>query len=385
MDNFTNDDLKTLMEDKSGICLSIYVRTHTSGFENIQKDRIHFRNILTRAEKQLTTLGMRAPDARKLMEPVRRLDSDEAFWRFQSQGLALFLTDDFFRSYRLPLAFDDLLVVSGRFHLKPLLPMLAEAGEFYVLALSQNTVRLMQGGRFGIFDVSIPGVPQGLDEALGTEQNTSYLQFHTRTSGRGGERPGLFWGSGEGKDDDTDKVTRYFRSVDEAVQRYLQPGTPLVLAGVEYLLPLYREVSAYPDILPEVITGNVEGMQPEELHAKAWPLVEPLVLKRQHEAADELHRLLGTGKASTFTPDIVPAAYQGRVSTLLVSSRQHEWGTVDRANAGIVSHVCQQEEQGCEDLYDFAAVQTMLKGGKVYVLETDTVTDGAHIAAVYRY
>jgi hypothetical protein len=387
MDIFTHDELKVLMEERLGVCVSIYLRTHSAGNENGQQDRIRFRNALIKAEEQLTAFGMRPPDARKLTEPVRRLDADDAFWKFQSEGLAIFLTDGLFRSYRLPLAFDDLLLVSGRFHLKPLLPMVAEAGEYYLLALSQRRVRLMQGGRFGIFEVSIPDVPQGVDNALGAEQNETYLQFHSRgQSSTGGSRPALFWGSGEGRNDDKDRVTRYFRRVDEAVQGYLQSkGSPLVLAGVEYLLPLYREVSAYPQILPEVITGNADDLQPGELHAKAWPLVEPLVLKRQQQATEELYRLLGTGKASTFTPEIVPASFQGRVAKLLVSSRQHEWGAVDRANAGAVSHACEQGEQGCEDLYDLAAVQTLLKGGEVYVLESDTVANGAHIAAVYRY
>ena len=387
MDIFTHDDLKTLTEEKSGLCISVYLRTHPAGTENVQQDRIHLRNILMKAEEQLTALGIRAPDAKRMTEPARRLGYEDAFWKFQNEGLAVFLADGLFRSYRLPLAFEELLLVSGRFHLKPMLPMLAETGQYYLLGLSQRRVRLMQGGRFGIFEVNIPEVPQGVDEALGAEQNETYLQFHSRgQSSTGGSRPAMFWGSGEGKDDDKDRVTRYFRRIDEAVQGYLQSKvTPLVLAGVEYLLPLYRSVSAYPNILPEGITGNSDGLQPGELHAKAWPLVEPLMLRRQQQAATDIHRLLGTGKASTFTPEIVPASFQGRVAKLLVSSRHHEWGAVDRANAGAVRLVCEQREQWCEDLYDLAAVQTLLKGGEVYVVESDTVADGSHIAAVYRY
>jgi hypothetical protein len=60
------------------------------------------------------------------------------------------------------------------------------------------------------------------------------------------------------------------------------------------------------------------------------------------------------------------------------------WGTVDRTKAGAVSHVCEQQAQGCENLYEIAG-QTVLKGGEVYALEGDMVTDGAHMAAVSRY
>jgi hypothetical protein len=58
---------------------------------------------------------------------------------------------------------------------------------------------------------------------------------------------------------------------------------------------------------------------------------------------------------------------------------------VDESKAGAVSHLCKPEERGCVDLFDFAAVQTLLKGGKVFVVEDDAVADGSPIAAVFRY
>jgi len=42
------------------------------------------------------------------------------------------------------------VVVSDRFHLKPLLPLLTGDGRFYILALSQNQVRLLQGTRYSV-------------------------------------------------------------------------------------------------------------------------------------------------------------------------------------------------------------------------------------------
>jgi len=41
---------------------------------------------------------------------------------------------------------------------------------------------------------------------------------------------------------------------------------PLVLAGVEYLFPIYQEANTYPDLVEEGITGNPENLKPEELH-----------------------------------------------------------------------------------------------------------------------
>lgn len=384
MDQFTNHDLELLTSDRTGVCLSLYLRTHLTGTEILQ-DQTRFRNLLSRAEEELADLGMPAAKARNMIEQARRFDSDKAFWQYQSHGLAIFLTDGLFRAYRLPIEFDDLLVVSGRFHLKPLLPMISETIQYYLLALSRGGVRLFEGNRFGLEEVPL-AIAKGMEEALMSDRNEAYEHYHVRSGGGASRETALFYGRGEGRDDDNDRVTRYFRTVNEEIQGFLKDKkAPLVLAGVEYLLPLYREANTYPGLLSDGVTGNFEPVRAEELHQKAWPVVESLLRKQRQEAEDEFHKLLGTGKASTFTPEIVPASYQGRVSTLLVSSRKHAWGTVDRSKAGAVSHMCKQEEQGCEDLYDFAAIQTLLKGGRVYVMDEDAVADNEPIAAVFRY
>jgi len=42
------------------------------------------------------------------------------FWQHQNAGLALFISEGFFRFYRAEMKF-ELVVVSDRFHLKPLI------------------------------------------------------------------------------------------------------------------------------------------------------------------------------------------------------------------------------------------------------------------------
>jgi hypothetical protein len=45
----------------------------------------------------------------------------------------------------------------------------------------------------------------------------------------------------------------------------------------------------------------------------------------------------------------------------------------------------EKDEEGSEDLLDFAAVQTILSDGAVYILEGDEMPGGNKAAAVYRY
>jgi hypothetical protein len=98
-----------------------------------------------------------------------------------ADGLALFLAPHLSRSYRLPLAFEELAVVAGRFHVKPLLPLFTDDGRFDVLALSQNAVRMLECTRHSARQLELEGVPPNLAEALKYDDPEKQLQYHQWT------------------------------------------------------------------------------------------------------------------------------------------------------------------------------------------------------------
>ncbi|MEQ9667198.1 hypothetical protein [Coleofasciculus sp. G2-EDA-02] len=159
----STEELKTLVTQPEGLCVSIFMPTHTAG-PQIKQDPIRFKNLMGKAEAQLVEQGMRSADAQEMLKSAQELDRDD-FWRHQNQGLALFIAPNFFRYYRLPLDFEELVVVGEQFHLKPLMPLLTGDGRFYILALSQKKVRLLVGGRDRIREIQ-PEEVDNLPESL---------------------------------------------------------------------------------------------------------------------------------------------------------------------------------------------------------------------------
>ena len=90
MDILTKDELKTLIEHQDEASVSIFMPTHRVGRET-QQDPIRLKNLLGEAKAQLTANGVRAPEARKWLEPAQALLEDQDFWQHQSEGLALFI------------------------------------------------------------------------------------------------------------------------------------------------------------------------------------------------------------------------------------------------------------------------------------------------------
>ena len=66
-----------------------------------------------------------------------------------------------------------------------------------------------------------------------------------------------FHGAGSGSASAKDDLLRYFRLVEDGLTEFLKGDrVPLVLAGVEYLLPIYKEANTYPNLIDMVIKGN---------------------------------------------------------------------------------------------------------------------------------
>lgn len=188
------------------------------------------------------------------------------------------------------------------------------------MQLSQNQVRLFQGTRYSISEIELQDVPQSIAEAFKYDDPEKQLQLHTGTPQGGGERAAMFHGHGGATEEQKVNILRYFRKVDSGIQELLKKvRSPLILAGVEYLFPIYKQANNYAYLLDAGITGNPDELKPEELHAQAWQIVQTYFEQEQQELVNRYQELTGTGQTSSNIIEIVPAAYFQRVDTLFVA------------------------------------------------------------------
>jgi hypothetical protein len=386
MDILTRTELEQLMRKEQQWCVSIYLPTHRTGTET-QQDPLRLRNLLGEAEKRLSAEGVKPRALQEMLEPAKKLLQDSHFWQHLSDGLAIFLSSSRVRRFRLPLKFEELMIVEDHFYIKPLLPLFTGDGQFYILALSQNYIRLLNGTRFSVSEVEIGKVVGSLAETIPTGDHQANLQLHSSGSagGKTGSDSTTFHGQGGGNESTKNDLLRYFRLVEEGLKEFLQGDqVPLVLAGVEYLLPIYKEANTYPNLIDKVIKGNPDLLSADELHQKAWEIIGPLFQAAQEEAVAGYKQLAGQSseRVANTLEKIVPAAYQGRVQSLFVAAGEQQWGIYNPDTNEIKYH--DPREAGDEPLLDIAAVQTYLKGGAVYIMEPEKML-GETYAAVLRY
>ena len=390
MDQFKKSHLRDLLAYQDQPCLSLYMPTQRAGAE-VQQNHIRCKNLLNQAEERLSARGLRAPEIQELLQQAQeQLLNNSLFWQRQSNGLAVFIAPDLFHYYRLPLEFDEMVIVGRQFYIKPMLPLFKNAGHFYILALSQDEVRLLEGTKYRVDTLELESLPPSLAEALKWDDPERQLQSHSVSRGReGGERGPAqmtFHGHGVGTDDDKTNILRYFQKVDKAVSDFLaEERVPLILAGVEYLFPIYREANSYNHLVERGLPGNPEELSEKALHARAWDVVKPFFQKEQ-EQAGALHRQeMGrqSGRASSDVKEIIPAAYSGRVEQLFVRDNAEIWGEYDLANNRVEVHPERTPES--EDLLNTAALYTFHNDGAIYAVRESEMPDASPIAVVFRY
>lgn len=361
-----------------GPCVSMFMPTHRSGRETLQGP-VRLRNLINTARGELSVADVAETVIGALLAPLESLVDDREFWQHTADGLALFSSPQRFERYRVSLSLTEEVVVAASFRVRPVLSLVSRDETFFVLSLSQNAVQLFEATRSGITILDLGSTATSMDETLALEDPERQLQFHSTGGGGVG-----FHGHGAGAELDKTAIQRFLRAVDRGVcERLGDAREPLVLACVDYYLPLFRSVTRYPNVFDKAVTGNPEHRSPAELHADALRLIESGTSGEDHPGVGRYRTALGAGMTVSAIADVVARAREGRIDTLLVTDVPPVWGRVAPDTGKVLTS--QRASIDDEDLIDRAVFDTLATGGEVFVTDVATLAAATGVAATLRY
>ena len=287
MQNLALDQLTNLAQQENHPSISIFLPTHRVG-QQTEQNPIRFKNLLREAERRLGANGMDPHSVKDLLKPAHSLLKDEPFWQHQQEGLAVYISPGDFAYFQLPYTVGKEVIIARSYYVRPMLPLFNVHGHFCILAISQNDVRFFTATEHSVNQVDLPAsVPTSLADALKYDDPEKHLNL--RSAGGG---DAVFHGQGSGDDEQKVRIERYLNLVDTGLQDLLSnQRVPLVLAGVEYLLAIYRRVSKYAHIMEQGITGSPEQLRPAQLQAKAWQIVKPYFKRDIEGFIEQYHQL----------------------------------------------------------------------------------------------
>lgn len=372
-----------LLQHREGLHISLVLPTdpvNPAGPEN----HLRYRNLIRAAEQRAQTDGLDAAAVEQVLKPAYDLLDNAPFWQHLGRGLAVYVAPNFQHTYRLPYPAAEQLLVGAEFLITPLVPLIADDEEFFVLALSRGAVRLLSGTCNGISEVDLPAaVPTSLAVSLGGKVYEPEQRYVAGPSSARGRPGAIFYGQGGGTEPVV-QLQHYCEQIDHGLGDIAgMAGTPLILAGEEEILAMYRQVTTYPHVLEAEIVGNPDHLSAAALHERAWPLIEAQLRHEREEVLDRYRRLLGTGLASADHAEIAAAAQQGRIDTLLVCQDEAYWGAYDPATGRLISHATRLP--GDEDVANLAVIGALRHSGAALVVPRDQLPGDLPFAAIFRY
>jgi hypothetical protein len=381
------DSLKDLkpMLGAQGPCLSAYMQLSTApNHQGAKANSLQWRELLKSVEPKIEQSGAAG---RELLESVSDWEALSQGDEPQGKSVAVFRSQDLFRLAWIEGEVSSRAVVGPHFYVRPLLPELMREKTFYILALSQKNVRLLRCTSRTSEEVPLPGVDTNFEKYMNSVKPDHVSQRGGATGqGGGGGTRGMTTGTTavrENADNRDEYLAHFFKQVDHGLNECLRGKTePVVLAAVEYELALYRPLSKYPHLAQEAVEGAPNSLKSGEMHARA---IEAMARCYDHKLDEQLaqYNHKAGGGASNRMKDIVLAAHDGRVLTLLVSDSSEQTGAFDEA-----THTVKGRESGGsedEDLVNDAVVQTILHAGQVFVVPNSKMPNGTPVAAIYRF
>ncbi len=364
----TRADIEKLATAREAISVSLYLQTSPVPKES-ESARIELKNLASRAVDQLRDAGASKTDIEAVHEHITDLLEDSGFWKYLSHSLAIFVTPESVQTFRLPNILVSAVEVSDRFYIKPLLRAVTFPQAAYILAIAANSVRLIEmSADSSPHTVDIPGLPANAAEAVGLDS----------ISGRSPD------GRIQGSEGQKVRLRQYARAVNQALRPVLTGvNLPLIIAGAEPLVGIYRSVNTYPNLVEAIIRGNPEESTDAGLADAARVILDDLYAAELEGLKDLMASRAAHGNAVTDLSDVARAATFGAVETLFVDIDRNIPGLIDEESGMVV--LDESDDARNYGVVDEILRRALLSQASIFAVREPDMPGGGAVAASVRF
>lgn len=352
----SDSDIASLVRIQAGWCLSLYLPIHHDGRVGSQ-GHFQLRELETRARRELSALSLPSHEIEAILSPVEQILETPDFTHLPGDGLAILSSATGAACYLLPEAPRPQLEVDRCFRLDSLIPILLEEDAFFLLTLDFSGVNLFEGDRNSLRVLSLNGSP-----------------IHA-------PRIPIF---------DQHSAVDYCQEIDLALKaRIAGKEKPLILAGVQPLLGIYRERNTYPHLLEEAVVRRPDEEKPfretseEELQALALARLRASRASQRRNMLRVYRDNLDTERTAVGIVEVLLCAQLGMVEHLFIRKGYVEWGSFDPASRKVSTDPVPRAQS--ENLVNMAIMGTVVHKGRVHAVPGEEMPPNVGIAAICRF
>ena len=320
-ENASPDTLVSLATAEPELAVSILVPMATTGKETAANSTV-LKNALRDAGEKLADAGVSDSDQAALLSPATALLDDHEFWQNQGASLGIYLTAGHEpRLVRFGVSVDPQVSVGRRFRIAPVLGLLDADDAFLVATATHDGAQLFTATRADLGDALAVGLPS----SAGNEGVENDYENPVQASPPLRPNTGHAAISNAQVYGDAPPEWRETRQHDhaQAVVQALTAATSdrheriVLVAGAE-MIGLLRPSGLF----AADVDHNPESLTPEDLHAHALKAIESELDAHRADALSTVVAALGRtdGSATSDAAELLTAALEGRLGTLIVSA-----------------------------------------------------------------
>lgn len=358
----SREEYSYLADVRSDACISIYLQTSPL-HQQLAASKIQFGNFIKDALQQVTDRGLDKRRIVLLEEELYSVAEDESFWDLHAHSLAVLVTPDSIRTYRLANQLPNRLDVSDRFYLKPLLRALTFPHSAYILALSENQTRLIEFfADAPAEEVAVPDIPARMRDAMGDAALNDHHHGAVHHKVR---------------------LAQYTRKIDQALRPvFARHDYPLILVSTEPLASIYRSTNSLSNLAEETLFSNAEHLGASELVTLVRPLMENYYQAQLNALKSRFEARAGERRVTQDLSDAARAATFGAIDLLLINLDSTLNGTIDEN--GLITFSGSEDETQ-HGLIDEIAKRAIATGARVLAVRSEDLPSGADLNAILRY
>ena len=385
MNQIDSNALEQLLNAQSQPAITMYIPMLTSAAPpHMSENQIRFKNLFHRAYEMLSQRQDGAGLTRQLRDFYKQHHNEPAFWEHQTPALLVCATAESVQMFQLPIDTEEYVALDDSFHLAPVISLVDDQRDFYVLALAQHDPVLYQGDMYGLRPADVH-FPSDAHQALNIDEPNQQTENQGSATAPGSNSAG-FNGRGGSRDPRDEDRQRFFRIINKIISANVDRKRPLILAGVDTEVTEFRELSTHPLILNASLSGNYKDVKPDNLFRAAYAVVwKELVVPEHQSAIEDYGRLHGAQPERTASDmkSVEKAANQGRVEKLLTSMTRQTTDTV-QDNVASVSRLTFPDATTSQ-LMNALATKVYQMKGRVFNLLPDEMPQGKLMVAHLRY
>ncbi len=354
--------LKKLNASKTQNCLTIALNTHRTSPDNKQ-DIIVLKNLMKEAEIRLQA-EVSKENADKIITNLNEI-AQTIDHNYNSDSLLLFANENMADYVKLPIKLKQRVQLDQSFATRDLVRALHLEKNYYILMLSQHTIRLIEASNDQIiqeFGNPFPIQNKELHPESRMEKTDSARQNRL--------------------------LSEYFNRVDKEVQNIwkAKPRPILICSDTNNRIVFESVTDRKESLMSITLSGNRLDDKAQTIVADAWQIVKEDMFRQNASRKTELEKSLGSGNFLSDEGEIWRAIHEGKIQTLFLEETKMSPGIIDGNNLFINQLPdINNNQKYVDDIYDEMVEAVYAFGGETIFLAEGSLAQFQGIAATTRY